>query len=374
MLRKLNISPRTPSSSARAASSALGHVQLAQEPASAAGKRGKRGKLYRPMPIIDTGLSMIFVAQCVWVLVLYANAGAWAALGLLASLGGVAAVVSTSDMVSDQVGQWLGNVLVRARAVDEHPLRTSVQRKKWREQSWQFVIHVGMSLLELYVLSGQDWWSNTSSMWTPDPRIQVQPFSVHALYTIQLAVWVYTAAAHVFVHERIKDYQVMLAHHVVTIGLVASSAMWGYYRVGVAVLLVHDVSDIGVDLLKLVNYLKLEGSRGWYASELAYATCMLGWLYMRMYEFPVRILPSSSVESWNLVSKPCLHAEGHTNIGVGSHFSQTCAPGWWQSNALLFTLMSMHIFWTYLLGRIGWKVAFQSARSASEQEYEGSEE
>ena len=42
----------------------------------------------------------------------------------------------------------------------------------------------------------------------------------------------------------------MYLHHLVTIALVGLSYTWGYVRIGACVLLLHDSSDIVIDLLK----------------------------------------------------------------------------------------------------------------------------
>ena len=34
----------------------------------------------------------------------------------------------------------------------------------------------------------------------------------------------------------------------------------------------------------MVNFLKLEGPRGWFASEIAYVTALVVWVYYRLYE------------------------------------------------------------------------------------------
>ena len=54
----------------------------------------------------------------------------------------------------------------------------------------------------------------------------------------------------------------MYVHHVVTIALVWGSYSYNYVRIGTVVLYLHDLSDIMVDLLKLTNYMKLEGPKG----------------------------------------------------------------------------------------------------------------
>lgn len=86
-----------------------------------------------------------------------------------------------------------------------------------------------------------------------------------------------------------------------TIALVGLSWACGYMRMGLLVLFVHDFSDIFVDLLKMVNYLKLENRRGLFASEIAYIVCVLSWVYFRLYEFPFRVVRGSLTVPYTLL-------------------------------------------------------------------------
>jgi hypothetical protein len=81
--------------------------------------------------------------------------------------------------------------------------------------------------------------------------------SLKLFYLAQLGVWIYMAFSHRFIELRHKDYHVMFTHHVVTHALVLGSYMSGYLRIGVFVLLIHDVSDVPLDLLKMTNYMGL---------------------------------------------------------------------------------------------------------------------
>jgi hypothetical protein len=44
----------------------------------------------------------------------------------------------------------------------------------------------------------------------------------------------------------------------------------GQLRVGLLILCVHDVSDVFLDVMKMANYLKVEGPSGMYATEIAF--------------------------------------------------------------------------------------------------------
>jgi TLC domain len=129
---------------------------------------------------------------------------------------------------------------------------------------------------------------------------------------------------------------------------------------------VHDVSDILVDVLKMVNYLKLESKQGFFASELAYASCVAGWVYWRLYRFPFTAIRGALVESFRVVApQPRLSWEGALGIMV------TDMPLYFEMNGLLLTLQALHIYWFYLFAMIGYRILTESAREASRQEYEG---
>ncbi len=101
--------------------------------------------------------------------------------------------------------------------------------------------------------------------------------------------------------------------------------------------MIHDASDIGVDMLKLVNYCKLRGKKGWFGSEvctrgwdtvypcfstwslrcpiptlnlsipavlwqIAFALNLISWLYFRTYVYPVYVLYSAMIQSSGMVS------------------------------------------------------------------------
>jgi hypothetical protein len=179
------------------------------------------------------------------------------------------------------------------------------------------------------------------------------------------AVWIYTCIVHRFFDERRKDYFVLYVHHIVTIMLVAASLSAGYLRIGLIVLYVHDVSDILVDTLKMVNYLKLEGPRGLFASEIAYVSCVLGWIYWRLYQFPFRVIRGSFLETWQWNAP-----QPRVNDFLFG-FVLTDLPLYLHTNVLLTVLFGLHIYWGHLFLMIGYRILTESAREASRQEYEG---
>lgn len=89
------------------------------------------------------------------------------------------------------------------------------------------------------------------------------------------------------------DFREMFIHHVVTNLLVAGSSFFRFTRVGSMVFLVHDLSDVPVDLSKLANFLK------WKVTTVAcFASMVLVWCMTRLGLLPFVIFKSILYESW----------------------------------------------------------------------------
>ena len=155
-------------------------------------------------------------------------------------------------------------------------------------------------------------------------------------------------------------------------------------RIGLLIMYIHDVSDIFVDLLKMVNLSGLAGRAGGFASELAYASCIAAWCWYRFWQFPVRVLRCAIGYPF-LVLGPPLPGGG----GLAAALAQPPAawlaylaaviraaniPIWAAGSLMLLFLFALHLYWGFLLFRIGYRILTQSAREASRREYEGGDD
>ena len=372
--------------------------------------------IYTPNALLDALMTGLFLLQVV--IIVYEMWGR-NMLGLFAVLCiAIDALVFRVKAWSEWIGGRLSDLVADHGLVDERPLAAKIQLKKWQEQTWQLVVHASASLFEIMILSDEEWWSKPETSWVPHPFEQRGKFrtDLQVFYMAQLAVWMYTCFVHRFVDERRKDYFVMYLHHIasaprrasrgeracssacterrrliraralspfaprlvlapalppprlqVTIALVGLSWACGYMRVGLLVLFVHDFSDIFVDLLKMVNYLKLENRRGLFASEIAYIVCVLSWVYFRLYEFPFRVVRGSLTVPYTLL----LRTPRESYSFLGLEFFPSDLPWHFHLNVMLFALLLLHIYWFHLFLMIGYRILTESAREASRQEYEG---
>jgi len=329
-------------------------------------KPKKKVTKFRFNSTLDNFLTVVYLAVvCYLLYVFYFDLST---LTLFFVLIGVTAVgINLTKAIFAKFGLWLSATFLSG-APFNHPLSSKLTMRKWCDQSWQLVIHVSMSIFELLVLADETWFSETMTCWMPHPFQQTVKPSLRVLYLTQLAIWIYTAFSHRFIEERKKDYFVMYIHHIATILLVAGSFIYNYTRIGLLVLLCHDVSDIFIDAMKMVNYLKLESAAGRYMSECAYFINMIGWIYFRLYIFPTRVIYSALYESHLLLAS-------RDNGKFWVNFFDKDMPLYGAMVSLLVVLFFLHIWWFALLVRIGYKAfntqGVNKLNQTGAEQYEG---
>merc|ERR1712087_791122 len=190
----------------------------------------------------------------------------------------------------------------------------------------------------------------------------------------------------------------MYIHHLVTISLIWISYSANYVRIGIVVLLLHDSSDIVIDLLKLTNYMKLEGLRCGFIVELCFVSNFFTWFYTRLYLYPVYVVWYGGwYGTRELVTAPGYPGMEEFTQQAGSEYTRGHMPGfklqdgsfdfwtnlrvlpthknlplYWVLNPLLTALLVMHIIWYLLFWRLLYRIVNKEAPSeAGREEYEG---
>jgi hypothetical protein len=271
-------------------------------------------------------------------------------------------------------GQWWSGVVLRKLG---DPLGKPVQAQKFQDQAWQFVVHMVMTAWAMSVLvenrdPDTNWWTHIEHTFIPAPMQQNHSPLLRHYYLTQLAVWVVTCFSHVAWEQAHKDYYVMYTHHLATIFLVCSSYCSGALRVGMVILLLHDASDISVDLLKLANYCKMEGPRGLFIVETTFVTNLCTWVYFRLYYFPFVVIHSLCTDVVRLVC-PDGYPWNATDPGCnGLVLNNGGIWAVWPGVCCLFILMILHLYWFFLFLRIFYKlVSGEEGHDAGRTVYEG---
>ena len=82
------------------------------------------------------------------------------------------AVIKRIREWSETGGRQLSMWLHRRGCVSVDPLSGPIQLSKWTNQSWQLIIHIVCSIVELHILSVEPWYDEPATVWIPHPYAQ----------------------------------------------------------------------------------------------------------------------------------------------------------------------------------------------------------
>jgi len=167
--------------------------------------------------------------------------------------------------------------------IKHQPGVDDIKAHKYAQQLMNITIHGISSLTLLYVLPSREWFWSPAALWTEYPN-QDQQFVDIGLYLLQLGYHINCLCIH-FTEPHRDDHIVMIVHHCSTVILLGTSYAWNFIRIGLMVLLYHDISDCTVCLCKLANYLN------WMKVGVAFFPLMVSfWIVFRLTLFPKLII------------------------------------------------------------------------------------
>jgi hypothetical protein len=131
-----------------------------------------------------------------------------------------------------------------------------------------------------------------------------------------------------------SDSLEMVIHHLITIALLLSSHVLNFVRIGVTVLLLHDISDIFLEAAKCFNYMSKVKGQEWATSvcDSLFAIFALSFFGLRLVVYPYWIFYTSYIDANEKFGKDW--------FGFDVYFY------------LLLSLQALHIFWFYLITRM----------------------
>jgi hypothetical protein len=134
------------------------------------------------------------------------------------------------------------------------------------------------------VLCSENGWFSDSLYIFPQEMSQ----GVRMFYSLQLGIYM-ESCFYLFQKSRRRGEfdLVMVLHHFTTVFLALASVFIGTTRIGIVVMFLHDVSDIGVDALKIVTK-KQNVPHGVVA--LVFCACVTVWVLVRCLCFPLMLI------------------------------------------------------------------------------------
>jgi len=345
-------------------------------------------KVYVAQPITEILLDLVFVCEIVGAFYVLLRSGTLRHFLVLCFI--VAALVMICMNLSRTVGRFLSTRLLAGKPFND-PLQSDTNLRQFESQIWQLVIHSSMSAIGMWAYSKGPDFMNYPSLYVNAEQLEGKPISaaVEWLYVIQLAVWFVTLISLRFFEVRAADHHVMYSHHVTTIAVVLVSYGFGRYgNFGLVVFLLHDISDVPLDVMKLVNLLHLQGPPT-YLAEASYVANMFIWLFSRVYLFPVYVIYYGVWGAMYLEKSPrgnpywcekmkpglplhqTLVSTGKQDIWKNAYVQDCECCGGIACFVLLCVLQCLHIWWSYLLLRIGYRALIlgENSHEVASQEY-----
>ena len=125
---------------------------------------------------------------------------------------------------------------------------------KFKESLFKLMYYTGIVGYGLYVFSEEEFFYDLAKCWKNYP---FQPLngSIQNYYTIQLSFYVSLVVAQMIVVRR-KAFRHLLMHHLITIVLMVLSYVDNFIRIGCIILIAHDIADVWLETVKLLNYTK----------------------------------------------------------------------------------------------------------------------
>jgi ceramide synthetase len=229
---------------------------------------------------------------------------------------------------------------------------------KFGEYVFRLLYHSLISILGVWYFSDKPWWNDdqggTINLFLNFPNHPIAPgmawyYLIQSAYNIEamlslleLSFSLYNKFPYIQWSPNVRgDFREMFVHHLVTNALVIGSSWLRFARIGSMVFLVHDISDIPVDLSKLANFLKWKK-----ATAACFATMVIMWMLLRLGILPFVIFRSVLFESHLVlvtISAPVKMYVAYRSMFV------------WLLSAIIF----LHFAWFVMFLQMGYILIFK---------------
>ena len=244
----------------------------------------------------------------------------------------------------------------------EWELRNEVRIFKFGEYVFRLFFHATISVVGIWYFWDKDWWKQggTKALFQNFPFHSVEPgmtwyyliqsaYNLEALVNIVELSFVVQLQAMWNLKGKLQspiiidwspnvrgDFREMFVHHIITNLLVIGSSCFRFTRIGSMVFLVHDISDVPVDLSKLANFLKWKA-----ATAVCFASMVAAWAMTRLGVLPFIIYRSVLTESWMVCN---------TGVVAPIYYIQY-RPFFY---VLIGLLILLHLAWFTMMLRMGY--------------------
>ncbi|KAE8357002.1 TLC domain-containing protein [Aspergillus coremiiformis] len=237
-------------------------------------------------------------------------------------------------------------------------IRSKGKTARFMEQVYTAIYFAIFGPFGLYVMYRSDiWYFNTTAMFEGFPHREHEAL-FKAYYLLEASYWAQQAIVLLLQLEKPrKDFKELVAHHIITLALIALSYRFHFTYIGLAVYITHDVSDFFLATSKTLNYLDSIVTVpyfGWF---------VVMWIYLR-HVLNLKIL-------WAVLTE--FRTVGPFELNWETQ-QYKCWISQYITFALLASLQAVNLFWLFLILRILKNYLFNSITKDERSDDEDEEE
>jgi len=205
------------------------------------------------------------------------------------------------------------------------------EANKFSESCWKSVFYITSTTYGLAIVFTGDFFPETANCWRNWPNIPISP-AFHMFELFQLGFYWHSLYAHFVYEVKRSDYWPLLLHHIATIGLIQGSYQLRFHRIGLLIVVAHDINDVFFEIGKIFVYLGKET-----ITNILFVFLLISWVTTRLGIYPFMLIYSAVLESISIIP-------------------YDIAPCWAPLNVFLIFLLTLHIYWFGLMLRMAARV------------------
>lgn len=214
-----------------------------------------------------------------------------------------------------------------------------------RESVWKNVAVATFFSYALSIAYTEDWFMNRNEYFNdypwPSPDNLRWYYAIYASFWIQSIDFLLSITGNHYVIKR-KDNREMLIHHLSTVALMFFSYAFDLTRVGLCVLMIHDINDLLLETAKICVYLEWKT-----ASDVLFGIFALVWYIVRWGFFTHNIILGVYYNCYDTLIVSIYEQNGLFGLPP-----QVWYAAWTFGLSLLVLLLILHVYWGYLIGRM----------------------
>uniref|UniRef100_F6S925 TLC domain-containing protein n=1 Tax=Ciona intestinalis TaxID=7719 RepID=F6S925_CIOIN len=192
---------------------------------------------------------------------------------------------------------------------------------KFKESSWRTLFYISAFVYGLYTLIPSPWFWDTVQCWVDYPKQNLWT-TVYYYYMLEGGFYI-SLLFSIMSDVKRKDFPEQLIHHAATILLIMFSYVANFVRIGTMVMVIHDISDIFLEISKTLFYAGKQK-----IADVGFVVFSVVFIITRILIYPYYIL--------------------HTTL-VKVYWVLEPFPGYYLFNALLVILQLLHVFWAVII-------------------------